>query len=154
MDAARHFVVASNVVHETVDGEVVIVSLMTGAYFSLRGSASEIWDLMAQGARSGDIISAMCARHGVGPAEVEAPVIDFLGDLEAEQLIVVAKGEGGATDDSASAATGSETAAPSPFLPPRIEKFTDMQDLLLLDPIHDVDDEGWPVAKPAGDAPE
>ena len=25
------------------------------------------------------------------------------------------------------------------------ERFTDMQDLLLLDPIHDVDETGWPV---------
>ena len=27
---------------------------------------------------------------------------------------------------------------------PIIEKFTDMQELLLLDPIHEVDEKGWP----------
>jgi hypothetical protein len=31
---------------------------------------------------------------------------------------------------------------------PLIEKFTDMEDLLLLDPVHDVDARGWPHAAP------
>jgi hypothetical protein len=33
---------------------------------------------------------------------------------------------------------------PAPFQPPLFEKFTDMEAMLLLDPVHDVDDEGWP----------
>ena len=34
---------------------------------------------------------------------------------------------------------------------PTIEKFTDMQDLLMLDPIHDIelDGDGWPIAREA-----
>jgi hypothetical protein len=27
---------------------------------------------------------------------------------------------------------------------PKLEKYTDMEDLLLLDPIHDVQEVGWP----------
>jgi len=35
------------------------------------------------------------------------------------------------------------------FAPPVLEVYTDMQDLLLLDPIHDVDETvGWPSPKP------
>ena len=33
-----------------------------------------------------------------------------------------------------------------PFEEPKLEKYSDMEDLLLLDPIHDVEDEGWPKA--------
>jgi hypothetical protein len=33
---------------------------------------------------------------------------------------------------------------PSGFEPPVLEKFTDMQDLILLDPVHEVDERGWP----------
>ena len=29
-----------------------------------------------------------------------------------------------------------------------LEEFSDMQDMLLLDPVHDVDELGWPIAKP------
>jgi len=32
------------------------------------------------------------------------------------------------------------------YAPPVLETFSDMQDLLLLDPIHEVDDAGWPMA--------
>jgi hypothetical protein len=31
-----------------------------------------------------------------------------------------------------------------------LERYTDMQELLLLDPIHDVDESGWPHRKVPG----
>ena len=37
-----------------------------------------------------------------------------------------------------------EASEKRPYVPPQIERFTDMQELLLLDPIHEVDDTGWP----------
>jgi hypothetical protein len=39
-----------------------------------------------------------------------------------------------------------QTSAPD-FMPPELFKYTDMQDVLLLDPIHDVDVKGWPEPK-------
>jgi len=33
------------------------------------------------------------------------------------------------------------------FQPPTLNKYTDMRDMLLLDPIHDVGESGWPVPK-------
>ncbi len=33
------------------------------------------------------------------------------------------------------------------FTEPTVHTYADMQDLLLLDPIHDVDETGWPNAK-------
>jgi len=35
------------------------------------------------------------------------------------------------------------------WVAPRLEKFTDLQTLLLLDPIHDVDEQGWPRVAPS-----
>jgi hypothetical protein len=34
------------------------------------------------------------------------------------------------------------------FNPPLLNKYSDMQELLLLDPIHDVDEAGWPKPVP------
>jgi len=39
-----------------------------------------------------------------------------------------------------------------PFSAPVLNAYTDMEELLLLDPIHDVDQAGWPMPK-APDAP-
>jgi hypothetical protein len=36
---------------------------------------------------------------------------------------------------------------PAAFVAPVLHKHTDMQDLLLLDPIHEVDETGWPSVK-------
>ena len=34
------------------------------------------------------------------------------------------------------------------FVPPMLARFNNMSDLLLLDPIHDVDEQGWPRERP------
>jgi hypothetical protein len=39
-------------------------------------------------------------------------------------------------------------AATTPYLAPVLNAYSDMKDLLLLDPIHDVAEEGWPIPKP------
>ena len=33
-----------------------------------------------------------------------------------------------------------------PFVAPKLETYTDMQDIILLDPVHKVDSRGWPHA--------
>ena len=43
-------------------------------------------------------------------------------------------------------------AAKEPFRAPQIRAYTDMQDLLMIDPIHDVDETGWPVRRDPGGA--
>ena len=59
--------------------------------------------------------------------------------MSKEGLIVPSEDQG--------AAPKTERPAPSKkkaFAKPKLSKFGDMQDLLLLDPIHDVDQQGWP----------
>ena len=34
-----------------------------------------------------------------------------------------------------------------PYTAPAVQKYDDLEDLLLLDPIHEVDEAGWPVAR-------
>ena len=69
----------------------------------------------------------------------------FLDELAQETLIVP-----GPTGESNTAPSRPETTEKDtevrPFQPPVLQKFRDMQDLLLMDPIHDVDEAGWPVA--------
>ena len=43
------------------------------------------------------------------------------------------------------ASPGSERLA---FTPPKLERYTDMQEIILLDPVHKVDSQGWPRAAP------
>ena len=66
----------------------------------------------------------------------------FLAELEEEGLVVEADGADGTTPDLGSAS--------SDFASPHLEKYTDLQDLIMLDPIHEVEPKGWPAPRESG----
>jgi hypothetical protein len=74
---------------------------------------------------------------------VAAELSAFIESLEAEQLVVPDPLD----------ATGAPLAPAGPALPWEplaLETFTDMQELILLDPVHEVEpSQGWPVARTA-----
>ncbi len=141
-----HFRVnAPNVIHETIDGEAVIVNLQTGSYYSIDKVGAAVWQRMEQGLGVARIVAAIAAEYAGDAADIEAGVRQLFTQLQDEGLVVAADASAG--DDAAAAGNGSAAAeARPPFERPVLHKYTDMEDLLLLDPIHDVGDKGWPNA--------
>lgn len=136
------------VVCETIDGEVVIVNLEKGYYYSLLKTGAEVWSGLEQGSDRLHLIDQLTQTYAASYEDIATAVDEFLDHLIREELILKVES---ATLDSPNPTT---TIAPStsklPFEKPMLEKFTDMEDLLLLDPIHEVDVEvGWPNAKSA-----
>ena len=127
-------------IHETIDGETIIIDLVSGSYYSLQGSGPEIWNHIGAGASESTIVARFAAGHEGDPAEVAQSVTDFLSQLEGEQLIAEAERPSDVT------ATLAEPAPDATFVTPKLEKYTDMQDIILLDPVHQVDNRGWPHA--------
>jgi len=128
---------------EDIDGEVVIMNLATGHYFSTQETGRLIWLWIAQRDGTALILRRLAARFEA-PADVLAAALEaFITRLLAFQLIV----EG--APDSAQAEIA-VVAAPErlAFAPPELAVYTDMQDMLLLDPMDDVDEVGWPSAAP------
>lgn len=131
------------VAHETIDGETIIINFDSGAYYSTDQLGMEIWELMKPGASLAGLTGAVLGRYTGNHAQIEADLQNFITEMVTEGLVVV-------TDPAHPVETSRpvETAAPAtPFQPPVLHKYTDMQDLLLLDPIHDVDAQGWPMPK-------
>jgi hypothetical protein len=126
------------VIHQLLDGEVIVVNLDTGTYYSLAGTAADIWTSVEEGASVGEAVEQLVDRYDAPPAIVEPAVTRFVGELEAEELILAAD------RDVRRARATANGAAKLPFAEPALQKFTDMQELLLLDPIHEVDERGWP----------
>lgn len=126
---------------EEIDGEVIIINLTTGCYYSLGGSAATVWPLALAG-----YTAAEMAVHFMpvapDPQAVEAQIAAFLEYLCAEGLLL-------ATDAVAHGDVPG-LAAPASFSAPVAEKFTDMQELLLVDPIHEVAEAGWPLRDTEG----
>jgi hypothetical protein len=133
------------VVHETVDGEVILIHLETGNYYSLRGSGADVWAILERGATEREIVAELESRYSPDPVIAES-ARSLLGELAAERLV-----ECGPAPDAGSPnglATGNAAAGTEPFAPPALEKYTDMRDYLLIDPLHDVDERGWPPPSP------
>lgn len=125
-----------DVIQETVDGEALIIHTPSGTYYSLEGTAEHVWNALLAG-HTGEEIAVAYAEAGQGDRNsVTAAVSLFADELQEEQLIV--PGDQAATP-------GSAELPKAPFSNPALQRYTDMQDLLLVDPIHEVDPEaGWP----------
>jgi hypothetical protein len=132
------FRIGPEIVHETVDGEVIAIDLASGSYYSLAGCGPAIWELLAHGASEAEIAAALLGRFEAEDAEISAGVSALLSELQENGLIV---SEAGVTAGPPAVAGSLEKA---PFESPRLERYTDMKDYFLLDPIHEVDTAGWP----------
>ena len=137
------------VTHETIDGEAVIINLDSGNYYSLVDVGSFIWGLVERGASAGEVQDVILRTYQGDAAQVNRGVQDLLAELQQENLIVPV--DGAVTFDTTQVLSGNGHEKPA-FNPPQLHKYSDMQELLLLDPIHDVDEAGWP--KPVLDPPK
>lgn len=129
---------------ESFDGEVILVHMRTGKYFSLRGSGQAIWDLVEAGCGSEEIGERLIASCEGDEREILMSVQSLLDELVLEGLI----GPLPVAPTATAAVAPALTVAKKAFEPPVLVRYTDMQELLLLDPIHDVDATGWPTRKP------
>ena len=139
---------APHVVHDTIDGETILVNLKNGNYYSFDKLAAVIWELIVKNVEPNKIIEIIGNKFPDAGKEAQADVNDFIQRLLKENLISEETGS-----------TPSELAADeqlpemlvndviSMYEPPIINKYTDMKDMLLLDPIHDTDEKGWPSGK-------
>jgi hypothetical protein len=155
MTGTRYRVNRPSVIDQTIEGEVIMINLETGTYYSLIKSAAEIWSLVESSVSLDAIVNDLAARYEVPSERVQPTVLQFLGELEREKLIVQANGQiepNGQIDGRPSRIEGpARSPAAEPFEPPVLEKFEDMQDLILLDPVHEVDENrGWPERRPQG----
>lgn len=137
--------------HENIDGEAMVIHFETGAYYNLRGSALTVWEQVVRGGTREEIVAAAVRSFRGDPAEIAGGVGEFLDELVRENLVVAGNGPAGSNGAAAALVSGVELAA---FVPPELNKYTDMQDFLLADPVHDTDDAGFPKpnARRAGPA--
>ena len=144
---ARWVLRSPAVVHEVIDGEAVIINLESGAYFSADGAGAVAWQLVAGGASAADLATMLADRYEGEAAAIAEAATRFVDLLQREGLIRPAR-------DGDADGPGPAPAPPAGAKPAlaglELRVFTDLQELLLLDPIHDVDETGWPALPPRG----
>lgn len=116
------------------DGEIVAINLDTGIYYSVKGAAALVWNDLIDG----HSVEALLERTQ-GNDQIHAAMAPFVDELVATGLMrhssIARQPTGPARIATAAASMDA----------PVLEPFGDMQDLLLLDPVHEVDEQvGWP----------
>jgi hypothetical protein len=126
-------------IFETIDQDTVVIDTESGVYFNVGGSGSLIFQMLASGVTLPAASTHLATQYAMDAGELQPIVATFAAQLLAEELIVPTEAEAGMTTPPQLPANGH-----APFTPPVLNKFTDMADLLLVDPIHEVDERGWP----------
>ena len=110
----------------------------------MEGVAADIFQLCIQIATLEEMIDALSSNYEIhDPAATAQIVFKFLESLKDEGVIEETGSRPAPTHSPVL-----ESAPPKLFSTPHFDIHNDMQDLLMLDPIHEVDESGWPSLKP------
>ena len=135
----QHRLNQPNVISESLDGEVVIIDLGRGTYYSLRGPGARAWDGLAAGWDLQDVEADLRAAFRSEGVDVAGELRAFIDQLVAEGLLLPGAPE-------APLPPPAPADPPAAWAPFSLDTYTDMQELILLDPVHEVQpDRGWPV---------
>jgi hypothetical protein len=141
----RQIRILDAVSHERLDDEVIAINLETGAYFAFEGAAAECWTTADVGGSDEDITELLCAMFDVDRHTAAVDVGTFFDALVEHRLAQ----EGGHTSPGLAATrVGRTVDVRRPYVAPVVEAYDDLETLLLIDPIHEVDDAGWPLPAP------
>lgn len=69
-----------------LDGRVVVLCLQAGVYVSFNGVASEIWQMLSEPRRVGDLFDELSQKHDVDAATLARDVLPFLQKLIEKRL--------------------------------------------------------------------
>jgi hypothetical protein len=127
------------VVYERFDNELVAIHMGTGVYHSMVGASAEAFVLLSEEATAVELADALATRYAATSSEILTALAPFLEELQTEQLIAPVETR---KPRGPLRVAGDESGLP--FVAPSLQAFKDLEGLLLLDPIHEVDDEGWP----------
>ena len=79
-----------DVVWRDVDGEIVLLNVITGQYFGLDGSGSRVWQILDRGAVSvGAVCETLSTEFDVDRATIESDVTTLVNELVAQQLVSI-----------------------------------------------------------------
>ena len=141
----RYIINRQSVVYETFDDEIIIINLDSGNYYSFDRVGADMWCLIESGTAVSEIVKWIIERYkGSSPDDIENAIKESIAELEKEGLIVPGELEKSVNGKEINLVAKTESGTKKAiFEKPVLQKHTDMQDFLLVDPIHEVDYTDW-----------
>jgi hypothetical protein len=84
----RFRVNAPSVIHETLGDDVVIINLAAGTYYTLAGLSVQIWQALASGASTDEVVAQVEASYSTTRVDALESVSAFIDDLVTEGLLI------------------------------------------------------------------
>lgn len=123
--------------YDMAEGQAIVINFTTGMYYGTSSLGSAVLDSLLAGADLDETCKAVQALPGC-PGDMAAQLDAFVGQLLEKEIIVPAEGSGTGCVIDASALTDGFKLT--------VDEFAEVQDLILADPVHDVDvEQGWPI---------
>lgn len=122
------------------EDDMTVLNLENGLYYALEGSATVLWSRLQIGATPQELTRTLVA-YGV----------EFDAEIAVEEFLATLASAGLTTSKAPDLAPRpvDEFEPEGELAPPMIEEFGDMAELLLLDPVHEIDPVmGWPAVPP------
>ena len=79
--------IPEGVIFETVDDQVVLLSLEGGSYYKLNGSGSRIWALIQEHGDLDKVEQVMVGEYDADPHQIRRDIAALVEDLRAHGLI-------------------------------------------------------------------
>lgn len=128
---------SDNIIYDMSKDEVLIINLDNGHYYNLSNAAGVIWGLIVHEVNSSMWKSHLEKIFSKKDFPLDKDIDHFIGELLSENLIR----EENKLNDSLD---NLEIFDIKEYEKPALVVFSDIEELLLLDPIHEVDESGWP----------
>ena len=133
-----HFVVASSgIIHETIGADTLVINLHKGIYYNLSNIASDLWTLIVNGNSMETLCDLVTKRYGISAPQIDQDISSYISELSDQGLIKLEEKELASPPQSGcSNLFTSET-----YVKPVVKNYSDMESLLLADPLHEFIDE-------------
>ena len=132
----------ANIIFERFGDEVVAIHLGTGCYFSLPDVAGDAFVLLSGAPTITELAESLSRKYDAEASKIASDLPAFLRQLKDESLIVEAKAEAGKFPPAIEF-SGARLA----YTAPAVNSHRDLENLFLVDPVHDASAEGWPHRK-------
>lgn len=126
---------------DIADGIAIVINSETGIYYGMNNFGTAVFENILAGASTEDLLAAIRSLPNA-PQDVEANLSAFIEELMAFDILMAGEASGTASLDAD--ALGEDGFALV------VQEYSDAQELLLADPIHEVKNEtGWQPDKGA-----
>lgn len=126
--------------YDISEGQAVVINFETGVYYGTTTLGSAVLSRLLEG-HTVDAISSELKKLDGCPDDIEKSVGEYVDSLKEKEILT----EG---PDANNACTPFEASVASEGFDLSLDEFMEVQDLLLADPVHEVNElQGWPVMK-------